>query len=183
MLKYTAIPGLHGSVGILVSPNGVCKVLLTGCDLDRTCRRLAREYPNAQRDDRALTSIKKQFQVYFSGQPMRFSLPVDLEGLTPFQKQVLAACAQVEYGQTVTYGELARRIGKPPASRAVGAALGRNPVPLVIPCHRIVGCNGGLGGFSAEQGVQMKRWLLDLEAGTTLKGTGRMIKTPAPIGA
>lgn len=165
MLKYTAVPGLHGSVGIVASPQGLRKVVLTGRSPDQTCRRLGREYPESRRDDGLLASFRRQLRDYFAGEPMRFTVRVDLAGLTEFQKRVLAACAEVAYGRTVTYGELARHIGKPRADRAVGAALGRNPVPLVIPCHRVVGCNGGLGGFSAEQGIQMKRWLLELESG------------------
>jgi methylated-DNA-[protein]-cysteine S-methyltransferase len=170
MLKYTAIPGLHGSVGIVACPQGLRKVILTGRDVDETCRRLAREYPEARRDDGLLASFRRQLRAYFAGEPVRFTVRVDLAGLTDFQKRVLAVCAEVGYGQTITYGELARRIGKPRAGRAVGAALGRNPVPLAIPCHRVVGCNGGLGGFSAEQGIRMKRRLLELESGDRKHG-------------
>ena len=165
MLKYTALPGLHGSVGFVASNAGLRSVVLTARNVDETRRWLARQHPEARHEERLLTSFQRQLRDYFAGAPVRFDVPLDLQDVTEFQWKVLAACAEVEYGQTATYGDLARRIGKTRATRAVGSALGRNPVPLVIPCHRVVGCSGGLGGFSAEQGVRMKRWLLDLEAG------------------
>ena len=164
MLTYTAVPGVHGSVGIVASEQGLCRVVLTRRNVEETRRWLGRQYPEARRKDDVLASFQRQLRDYFAGRHVQFDVPVDLSGLTAFQRRVLAACAAVDYGQTVTYGQLARRIGNPRATRAVGAALGRNPVPLVIPCHRVVGCNGGLGGFSAEQGIGMKRRLLELEA-------------------
>ena len=91
-------------------------------------------------------------------------LPLDLENLTAFQRRVLLACRRIPYGQTLTYAQLARRAGAAAgAARAVGQVMARNPVPLLVPCHRVVGSAGALGGFSAPRGVQMKRQLLQLE--------------------
>jgi methylated-DNA-[protein]-cysteine S-methyltransferase len=103
-----------------------------------------------------------QLAAYFAGALRRFDLPLAPEG-TPFQREVWSALTAIPYGETVSYGELARRLGRPAASRAVGAANGQNPIPIVIPCHRVIGADGSLTGFGG--GLAIKRRLLDLEAG------------------
>ena len=100
---------------------------------------------------------------YFGGRKVRFSVPLDLSGLSGFAGRVLRALAEVPHGQTTTYGELAVRIGSPKAARAVGNILARNPLPIIIPCHRVVTAGGGLGGFSGPGGTSLKRHLLLLE--------------------
>lgn len=110
---------------------------------------------------------------YLAGERLQFSVPVDTGELSAFTRQVLEACRRVPYGQTVCYGELAKRVGKPGAARAVGQALGRNPVPLIVPCHRVVASGGELGGFGG--GVELKRRLLALERkGVAKEPTGRV---------
>jgi methylated-DNA-[protein]-cysteine S-methyltransferase len=104
-----------------------------------------------------------QLEAYFAGELRRFDLPLAPEG-TAFQREVWSALTAIPYGETVSYGELARRLGRPAASRAVGAANGQNPIPIVIPCHRVIGSDGSLTGFGG--GLAIKRRLLDLEAGT-----------------
>ena len=106
-----------------------------------------------------------QLEAYFARRATRFDLPLDLRG-TPFQLEVWEALRGVPWGTTVSYGELARRIGRPGASRAVGAANGANPIPIVIPCHRVITSRGRLGGYSS--GLERKRILLALE-GVTLE--------------
>jgi methylated-DNA-[protein]-cysteine S-methyltransferase len=103
-----------------------------------------------------------QLEAYFAGELRRFDLAVAPEG-TPFQREVWSALTTIPYGETLSYGALARRIGRSQASRAVGAANGRNPIPIVIPCHRVIGTDGSLTGFGG--GLPIKRRLLDLEAG------------------
>ncbi|MFQ5789209.1 MAG: methylated-DNA--[protein]-cysteine S-methyltransferase, partial [Acidobacteriota bacterium] len=98
-----------------------------------------------------------QIREYFTGRRRLFDLPLDLRG-TPFQKQVWTVVASVPFRRTTTYGDIAHLVGRPRASRAVGAANGANPVPLVIPCHRVVGVDGSLTGYGG--GVEVKRWLL-----------------------
>jgi len=98
---------------------------------------------------------------YFAGQRREFSVPVDLSGLPSFTQRVLAACATIPWGTTQAYGQLAAEVGSPQAARAVGQALGRNPVPILVPCHRVICADGSLGGFGA--GLMMKRRLLELE--------------------
>ena len=105
--------------------------------------------------------IVHQLRAYFAGERRAFDLEIDLRGLTPFQRSVLRAAAEVPAGQVVSYGEIARRIGRPGGSRAVGQALGRNPVPIVIPCHRVIAAGGRLGGYGG--GLAIKRKLLRIE--------------------
>ena len=108
-----------------------------------------------------VADIAAQLEAYFAGERRAFDVPIDLSFASTFQRRVLMAARGVPAGQVVTYGELARRIGAPNASRAVGWALGRNPLPIVIPCHRIVRAGGGLGGYIG--GLEIKRKLLELE--------------------
>jgi methylated-DNA-[protein]-cysteine S-methyltransferase len=108
-----------------------------------------------------LDEVARQLRAYFAGDLRRFELPLDLAG-TEFQVAAWRALADIPYGTTVSYGEQARRLGHPRAVRAVGAANGRNPLPIVLPCHRIVGADGSLVGFGG--GVSLKRRLLDHEA-------------------
>jgi len=103
-----------------------------------------------------------QLNGYFERRRRSFDLPLAPEG-TPFQRRVWAELQQIPFGATVSYGELARRVGEPTASRAVGAANGANPIPIVIPCHRVVGADGKLTGFGG--GIEVKARLLELEAG------------------
>ena len=103
-------------------------------------------------------------QSFAEGETTDFSnIPVDAHGATTFQRRVLKACREIPWGSTRTYGELAKLARRPGAARAVGSVMAGNRVPLVIPCHRVVPASGGLGGFSAPQGVKMKRRLLDAE--------------------
>jgi methylated-DNA-[protein]-cysteine S-methyltransferase len=105
--------------------------------------------------------IAQELQEYFTGRLIHFTVPVAPEG-TDFEKRVWQAIGDIPYGETATYGEIARVIGSPGAARAVGLAAGRNPVPILIPCHRVVAAGGRLGGFGG--GVELKRRLLALEA-------------------
>ena len=114
----------------------------------------------ALRDPAALSVAAAQLDEYFAGRRTAFELPLDLGG-TPFQQRVWAALREIPYGTTVTYTEVAHAVGRPDIVRAVGAAVGRTPVPIVVPCHRVVGADGSLTGYGG--GLQRKRALLDLE--------------------
>jgi methylated-DNA-[protein]-cysteine S-methyltransferase len=109
---------------------------------------------------RVLAAARAQLDAYFAGEITSFDLPLSPRG-TPFQQRVWAALRDIPFGETTSYGELARRIGDPKAVRAVGAANGRNPLPLVVPCHRVIGADGSLVGFGG--GMDRKRWLLQHE--------------------
>jgi methylated-DNA-[protein]-cysteine S-methyltransferase len=102
----------------------------------------------------------RQFRLYFAGDLQRFDLPLELVG-TDFQKRVWGALLTIPYGETRSYTEIASQIGAPRAVRAVGAANGRNPIPIIVPCHRVIGASGNLVGFGG--GLEWKRLLLDLE--------------------
>jgi len=110
-----------------------------------------------------LAEAARQLEAYFDGRLRVFDLPLETGG-TPFQQHVWQALRRIGYGETCSYAELARRIGRPAAVRAVGAANGQNPIPIVIPCHRVIGSDGKLVGFGG--GMAMKRALLALEQGT-----------------
>ena len=112
------------------------------------------------RDEGALAAALAQLRAYFAGRRQAFDLPLAARG-TAFQQRVWRALCEIPYGQTISYGTLARRIGQPSASRAVGAANGRNPLPIVVPCHRVIGSTGRLTGFAG--GLHLKEGLLALE--------------------
>jgi O-6-methylguanine DNA methyltransferase len=100
---------------------------------------------------------------YLEGTRTRFTIPIDWSGMSPFQVEVRQAVMNIPYGQTATYGDIAARIGRPRAARAVGRANATNPIPLVIPCHRLVGADGSLRGYGGKGGIKTKQWLLDFE--------------------
>ena len=111
-------------------------------------------------DDPLLMRVRRQFDAYFAGRSTAFDLPLDLRG-TPFQRRVWAALLEIPYGETRTYGRLAEGIGAPDSARAVGAAVGRNPVSVIVPCHRVLGTHGTLTGYAG--GLDRKRALLQRE--------------------
>lgn len=113
---------------------------------------------------KSFDEVRRQLDEYFSGRRLVFRLPLDLDQGTPFQRRVWKGLLSIPYGQTLSYRDLARAIGQPSALRAVGAANGRNPLPIVVPCHRVVAADGSIGGFSG--GLEIKKQLLNLEAAT-----------------
>jgi methylated-DNA-[protein]-cysteine S-methyltransferase len=115
----------------------------------------------AMRDPRPFADAVAQLTEYFAGERRRFELSLALEG-TPFQQRVWTALAEIGYGRTCSYGELAAEIGRLDRIRAVGAAVGRTPVPIIVPCHRVIGADGSLTGYGG--GLQRKQALLDLES-------------------
>ena len=115
---------------------------------------------NRESDKRAFGELEQQLHAYFSGELENFTVPLSPEG-TPFQQKVWSELLKIPYGETISYGELARRIGNPNASRAVGLANGSNPIPIIIPCHRVIGSDGKLTGYGG--GLPIKEKLLALE--------------------
>jgi methylated-DNA-[protein]-cysteine S-methyltransferase len=112
-------------------------------------------------DDPLLVATARQLRVYFAGESARFEVPLDLQG-SAFQRSVWAALLRIAPGTTRSYGDIARELGIPAASRAVGSAVGRNPVSIIVPCHRVVGSSGSLTGYAG--GIERKTWLLRKEA-------------------
>jgi methylated-DNA-[protein]-cysteine S-methyltransferase len=118
--------------------------------------------PRWRRDDTAFTEVSSQLDEYLDGRRRGFELPFALKG-NPFELRVWSALCEIPYGETASYGEIARALGEPRAARAVGAANGRNPIAVIVPCHRVIGADGTLTGYGG--GLERKRLLLDLESG------------------
>jgi methylated-DNA-[protein]-cysteine S-methyltransferase len=135
------------------------------------------EPPLDSRDRELLDRTREQLDRYFAGELTVFDLPLDPAG-TPFQRQVWDELLRIPIGETISYGELARRVGRPGSARAVGAANGQNPISIVIPCHRVIGSDGKLTGYGG--GLPRKAWLLDHEAGMA---RGQLAFAPAPLAA
>jgi methylated-DNA-[protein]-cysteine S-methyltransferase len=129
-----------------------------GRDLERLARIAG---PRVLRSPRSVEPARKELDEYFEGKRRRFDLEVDLRALAPFTVPVLRELARVPYGATTTYGELAARVGRPRAARAVGTVMNRNRIPIVLPCHRVVGATGDLVGYAG--GLERKIALLELE--------------------
>jgi len=147
-------------VFVASTEGGVCMVDFLKSE-EVFLRRLKEKFPGKIiRDDRKNRNVLNQLKKYLKGELQCFDCKLDFKG-TPFQKKVWSALANIPYGQTRSYKEIARAIGHPKAFRAVGNANGQNSIPLIIPCHRVIENNGGLGGFG--HGVKMKKQLLDFE--------------------
>lgn len=161
-LYHTHLNTPVGRLLVASSDRGLVRILLPTEGKPDPVSRLREHYPQTTliedrgRNQQAL----KQLQEYFDGTRTAFSVSLDLRG-TDFQKTVWHAVAQIPYGKTSSYGEIARKIGNPKACRAVGAANGANPLPIAIPCHRIVGTDGSLTGYGG--GIALKKKLLRLE--------------------
>jgi methylated-DNA-[protein]-cysteine S-methyltransferase len=156
----------------LVSTDGV----LSGLYMDRQRYRPPAE-TFGEPDDAPFGQVIDQLAEYFAGKRSEFSVPVSLNG-TEFQRTVWTALRDIRYGETVPYGELAERIGRPAASRAVGLANGKNPISIIVPCHRVVGSTGDLTGYGG--GLDRKQYLLDFEQRTPLCSPRPRASRPPP---
>jgi methylated-DNA-[protein]-cysteine S-methyltransferase len=150
-----------GPLLVAATDRGLLRVIYDA-DPELELERLARlAGPRVLRSPRAVAGARRQLDEYFEGRRERFELDLDLRGLAPFAEHVLAELARVPYGTTTTYGTLAAQAGAPRAARAVGTVMNRNPVPIVLPCHRVVGASGALTGYGG--GLDRKVRLLRLE--------------------
>ena len=155
-LSYKNMPSPVGELTLVASDNGLVAILWEN---DRPGR--VRLGPLTEDPGHAiLIEAERQIAAYFAGMLTQFSLPLDFRG-TDFQKSVWAALLTIPFGETRSYGEIAHQIGRPSASRAVGAANGRNPISIIAPCHRVIGSNGALTGFAG--GLAAKELLLGIE--------------------
>ncbi|WKK62075.1 methylated-DNA--[protein]-cysteine S-methyltransferase [Corynebacterium sp. P3-F1] len=152
-LQFHEIDSPIGRIGVVVSPAGVAKVLFESDDIDAEREKIGAEA--------VVPLAAAQLSEYFSGQRREFTVPLDFRFATGFREEVLRELARVPYGQTTTYRELAKKVGNPKAVRAVGGACANNPLPLLVPCHRVLRVDGELGGYRG--GSEMKRFLLGLE--------------------
>jgi methylated-DNA-[protein]-cysteine S-methyltransferase len=160
-LFYSVFETTAGWVGVLGSRAGLVRTTIPQPSQREVFSSLGDSVSRATLSSRYFEGLMERFQAYFSGHRVDFPDELDLSGATPFQRSVWQAARLIPFGQTRSYGWLAGQLGSPGAARAVGQALGRNPLPIIIPCHRVLAANGGLGGFS--RGLEMKRFLLQLE--------------------
>jgi methylated-DNA-[protein]-cysteine S-methyltransferase len=173
MTHYRLFDTAIGACGVAWSERGLTRLQLPESDRSATEKRLRTSAAEASQTapaeiDRLIVDI----QAYMTGRNVDFaSVPIDLTNVGPFENKVYAAARAVPWGKTVSYGELARRTDSPGAARAVGQALGRNPVPVIIPCHRILAKGRRIGGFSAPGGTVTKERLLELEGVRIEAGT------------
>lgn len=154
---YATVDSPVGSLLVAVSPRGLVRIDFAGEDaLDDVASSVSPRILSAPLDRE-----RRELDEYFAGRRRSFEVPVDWSILRGFTRKVLRQTARLGYGETASYGEVARRAGSPRAARAAGNALGSNPVPIVVPCHRVLHAGGGLGGYGG--GLDRKRFLLDLE--------------------
>ena len=155
-VRYDVVASPVGDLHVAATGRGLCRISYDGADWEE---RLARGF-GVRVLRSPLDDVRRELDEYFDGRRREFDLPLDLR-VAPFPADVLRELARVPYGRTDTYGKLAARAGRPKAARAVGTIMNRNPIPIVLPCHRIVGANGDLTGYAG--GLDVKRRLLELE--------------------
>jgi methylated-DNA-[protein]-cysteine S-methyltransferase len=163
-LKYAIINTAAGWVGILSSPRGLLKTTLPEPSAEDALKELGEDVAKALESPDTLQEIADSLMGYYYGEPIEFHYPLDLSRATAFQRLVWEAARTIPYGETRSYGWVTKQIGKPHAARAVGQALGRNPLLIVVPCHRVIAGDGSLGGFGRSgTGLEIKSQLLELE--------------------
>jgi methylated-DNA-[protein]-cysteine S-methyltransferase len=160
-----------GACGMAWNANGITGLQLPSTNADATRARLQKRWPGAVESpppagvQRAIDRVL----ALLSGEPVDLAdLPVDLAEAPDFHRKVYEVARTIPPGQTMTYGEIAKRLGVPHESREVGQALGRNPIAIIVPCHRVLGADGKMGGFSASGGVATKRRILEIEGAAAL---------------
>lgn len=162
-LYYREVKSPVGRLKIVVSDAGLRAILWPDDDPARVKFEMVPRLSSKP----ALDVVAKQLEEYFAGRRSTFDVELDFKG-TDFQRVVWKELTRIPYGRTTSYGELAKRVGRPTGARAVGAAVGRNPISIVVPCHRVIGANGQLTGFAG--GLPSKTRLLDIESATHRKG-------------
>ena len=163
-LHYDAWPTAWGPVGAVTGPKGLRGLILPHYPLDQLLQLLAWDFPKAVRDAAPFEQLRRLTGDYFNARVVDFlNVRCDMPSPDSFAGKVLRACREIPPGETMSYHALAIRIGRDEAARAVAAALGKNKLPLVIPCHRVIYADGRAGGFSAAGGAQLKQRMLAME--------------------
>ncbi len=160
-LSYTIFDTDMGWVGIFGSAKGLLGITLPQRSTQEVCQLLGDSVNRATYSLRLFDDLMERLKVYFSGHRTTFPDKLDLSRATHFQREVWEITRRIPYGETRSYAWVAEQIKKPRAARAVGQALGKNPLPIIVPCHRVIASDGKLGGFGG--GIEMKRYLLLLE--------------------
>ena len=174
VIKYVIFKTKWGYFGLAGTEYSLCRIQLPGPKPEKIKSMLLKNLPipnqasSIEFDKTFFRPLQEQITAYFEGVCVNFSrdIPLALDGFSSFGISVLTACRAIEFGQTISYSGLAKKSGRPNASRAVGSTLAKNPLPLIIPCHRIIRSDGKLGGFSAPGGITLKKRMLELECKT-----------------
>jgi methylated-DNA-[protein]-cysteine S-methyltransferase len=163
--KYVIFRTKWGYFGLAGTELGLCRIYLPRPKAGIIESLLLKNLPGARFDRTLFKTLQGQIIAYFEGSRVNFGsdIPLLLNGMTGFSHLVLNTCRNIEFGRTISYAALASESVRPAASRAVGGALARNPLPLIIPCHRVIRSDGKLGGFSSPGGIKLKQRMLDLE--------------------
>ena len=170
-LTAAAFPTSWGWAAVLTSPKGVQRLNWPQAD-ERLALEALGALPNATPDPALGVALAERLERYFAGEGLSWDQQLDPQG-TPFQQAVWGATSAIPPGERRTYGEIARTVGRPRSARAVGQALRANPIPLLIPCHRVVGSDGSLCGYGGPDGVALKARLLELERAVAAKDQRR----------
>jgi methylated-DNA-[protein]-cysteine S-methyltransferase len=165
--------GIYGSLfetglgvgGVVAGEEGLIEVFLPfdGKSREALAAQIAGRYPAARGESPLTKQAAELLARYFAGGPVAFGLPIDRSDFTPFQWSVYRDVMAIPYGEVKSYSQVAAEIGRPLAARGIGGAMARNPLPIIIPCHRVVGKSGKMTGYSAPGGVASKQWLLETE--------------------
>ena len=171
-IQFAIVKTSHGSFGYVADKEKLVATFLPEPEGEQR-KRIASQWPSARESKTLLPAFRKQVVNYYAGKGTGFDVTIDLSPQPPFRRKVLEACRKVEHGTTTNYAELARRAGSAKAVRAAGGAMANNPLPLVIPCHRVLRSDGSLGGFSSPQGLMQKKRMLLLERDIAKPNTPR----------
>ncbi|MHC4624445.1 MAG: methylated-DNA--[protein]-cysteine S-methyltransferase [Planctomycetota bacterium] len=165
-VRYTVFETRWGYFGLAGAGAGLLRTCLPMPNASRVESLLLENHPSARHEKGLFRPLQEQITAYFQGSYVDFDadMPVLFMDLSSFARSVLAACRGVRYGRTISYGQLAAKAGSPKAARAIGGVMARNPLPLIIPCHRIVRADGRIGGFSAIGGISLKKKMLEMES-------------------
>jgi len=164
-IEYTIFKTKWGYFGLAGSKKGLSRTCLPMPNTNLVKKKLLKGLNNIKYEKNTFKPIKNLINAYFKGSYVHFDkqIPLHLQNLSPFAKKILNTCRNIKVGETITYKQLGFKAGCPNAARAVGRIMAANPLPLIIPCHRVIKSNGQLGGFSAPGGLSMKKKLIDHE--------------------
>lgn len=167
-IRYTIFRTNWGYFGLMGTSEAIIRTFLPVSSRNKVKQMLLAYRPQARYDSGLFGALQESIRAYFGGERTDFvSVPVDLSDYSAFTGKVLSACGRIGYGQTAPYAQLAQLAHAPKAVRAAGSVMAKNPIPLIIPCHRIIRSDGSIGNFSAHGGRNLKKRLLDLEAKIT----------------
>ena len=168
-IKYTIFETKWGYFGLASIENALIRTVLPLASREKAKNRLLKNISATDYDRHLFSRLQKQIIAYFEGSYVNFNtnIPLMLTGFSKFGASILTACRDITFSQTISYRQLACKAGHPDAARPAGSVIAQNPIPLIIPCHRILRSDGSMGGFSAIGGVTLKKRLLTLEKQTT----------------